>query len=163
MEKRFLNLVDKTNPNGCWLWKGKGSNGYGMFSIGSRTDKTRRNVYAYRWYYETSIQQIPEGKELDHLCHNRACVNPEHLEPVTHRENGLRGNTFGAINARKTHCPKGHPYNQENTGYTKHKNSILRYCRACKRERKHISHSTPLLPCVGRRLPQASRVCKQDA
>lgn len=65
-------------------------------------------VYAHRHAYELLKNPIPQGKELDHLCRNRECVNPSHLEPVTHKENQRRGNGFSGRNAKKTHCPLGH-------------------------------------------------------
>ena len=72
--------------------------------------------------------RIPDGKELDHLCRNRKCVNPKHLESVTHRENILRGETIMAENARKTHCWRGHPLSGKNL---KLKPNGHRQCRAC--------------------------------
>jgi hypothetical protein len=73
---------------------------------------------------------VPEGLELDHLCRVRGCVNPKHLEPVTHRENLMRGESWSAVNARKTHCPEGHPYDETNT-YIDGKGR--RRCRECAR------------------------------
>jgi hypothetical protein len=96
--------------NRCWLWTGgKARGGYGKFS--SR-GKTR---LAHRYAYEQFIAAIPPGKQLDHLCRNRACCNPLHLEPVTCKENLMRGNTLQRENAAKTECPKGHAYTEENT------------------------------------------------
>jgi len=130
LEERFWGHVHKTDT--CWLWTGHIVLGYGRLLIGSRTDKSRRAIPAHRFAYELLIGPIPEGAELDHLCRNRCCVNPSHLEPVTRKENILRGNGITAQNARKTHCPKGHPYDEANT--------ILitnggRKCRACRDER----------------------------
>lgn len=123
----------------CWLWMGShNSNGYGNITIGSRTDSTRKVVNAHRFAYEVLIGPIPDGLEPDHLCRNPGCVNPRHIEPVTHHENILRGND-GKYNSDKTHCPKGHPYDENNTSiYHGH-----RSCKACKRERdakQHRSH-----------------------
>jgi len=89
---------------------------------------------AHRLSYETEIGPIPEGLELDHLCRVRSCVNPLHLEPVTHQENVRRGE--GANFWRnKTHCPQGHEYTEENTGISNRNNEKCRYCRECKREK----------------------------
>lgn len=70
--------------------------------------------------------------QLDHLCRNRGCINPDHLEPVTCRENLLRGQTFQARNAAKTHCPHGHGYDEGNTRFNK---DGSRACRSCERKR----------------------------
>ena len=96
---------------------------------------------AHRVVYEEYVGQIPEGLQLDHLCHtfdkdctgghscpHRRCVNPAHLEPVTHRENALRGVSFSAANAVKTHCANGHEYTPENTYY---RTPTHRACRIC--------------------------------
>jgi len=94
---------------GCWKWVGsRNGNGYGNFYWNGRL----RN--AHRFAYEHFVGLIPEGLEPDHLCRNRWCVNFEHLEPVTHKENSLRGKSFAAVNAVKTHCPKGHPLSGDN-------------------------------------------------
>lgn len=115
-------------PNGCIEWVG-GLNwkGYGKVAIGGRTK------VAHRVAYELLVGPIPDGLTLDHLCRNRACVNPEHLEPVTNRENILRGTAPSAMNAAKTHCPQGHPYDEANT-YVSAKGS--RHCRQCHAERQ---------------------------
>lgn len=106
---------------GCWPWTGCISpRGYGVF--GSKR--------AHRAVYELVVEQIPAGLQLDHLCRNPLCVNPSHMEPVTPRENVLRGNTIAARNAAVTHCPQGHPYNEANT---KLRNG-WRVCKACKNE-----------------------------
>ena len=80
-------------PNtGCWLWTGVvDRKGYGQFRVGSQADSTRRLVKAHRWAYEHLVGPIPEGRQIDHLCRVPWCVNPEHLEPVTNRENTVRG------------------------------------------------------------------------
>ena len=86
-----------------------------------------KHFLAHRMIYELLVGPIPDGLEIDHLCRNRGCVNPGHMEPVTHRENLMRGDTVAAANPAKTHCIRGHPYDDENTyRYGSH-----RYCRAC--------------------------------
>ena len=117
---RFWSKV-YAHENGCWVWRGSiDSGGYGrVWGGGSRKDGTGRLVPAHRWSYEALVGIVPLGLQSDHLCRNRACVNPAHIEPVTNRENVLRGNTYasGAINRSKTHCPQDHPYNEANTYY----------------------------------------------
>jgi hypothetical protein len=88
-------------------------------------------VLAHRWAYEFLRAEIPEGLHIDHLCRNRACVNPWHLEPVTNRVNGLRGESVAAQHARKTHCIRGHEFTTENTYPIK--NGKGRGCRECSR------------------------------
>lgn len=107
--ERWLSYVEKTDT--CWLWRGSmwESTGYGRFWVDDKT------VLVHRWSYEHHVGPIPKGKHLDHLCRVRNCVRPDHLEPVTARENLLRGETQAAKNAAKTHCPRGHPYDKTNT------------------------------------------------
>ena len=107
MALRIARLVDATGD--CWVWLGDSWDGrYGRMKIGP--NRARRSVAAHRASYEAFVGPIPDGLTLDHLCRNTKCVNPEHLEPVTMRENTLRGTNFVADNARKTHCPLGHEY-----------------------------------------------------
>ncbi len=106
--ERFWSRVRTGARDDCWLWEGSmRRDGYGQFSVGGRSN--RRQMMPHRIAYEMIIGPIPVGKILDHLCRVRHCVNPRHLEPVTNRENVLRGDGVTARNARKTHCPQGHP------------------------------------------------------
>ena len=124
--KRFLAKVTPNPSNGCWVWTGHVQpNGYGQFSDGTRL------VYAHRFVFEMAGGIIPENFDIDHLCRNRRCVNPLHLEPVTHRENLLRGETIPAARAAQTHCISGHPLSGENL-YVDPSNGS-RSCRICKR------------------------------
>lgn len=129
-EQRFWSRVDKTDT--CWNWIGGGvrtTDGYGRFQA-ETGDPCK--VQAHRWSYERLVGPIPNGMQLDHLCRNRACVNPDHLEPVSNRENLLRGETLPASNVAKTHCPQGHAYVEGNV-YTPP--SGRRMCRECRRQR----------------------------
>lgn len=110
---------------GCWQWIGRiSSDGYGTI------DTHRKRAYAHR-YGLKFLLAVPDGMCADHLCRNRSCVNPAHLEIVTNRENVLRGVGTSAVNARKTHCYKGHEFTEENTHRPR---PNARSCRACQRE-----------------------------
>ncbi|WP_354643940.1 HNH endonuclease signature motif containing protein [Kitasatospora camelliae] len=125
-EARFFEKVRE--DNGCWTWTGAvDRSGYGLLSNSAGLDR-KRMVKAHRWCYEFLRAEIPPRLELDHLCRNRACVNPWHLEPVTSRVNTLRGRSFSAANARKSACHRGHPFTPANT-YVNPAGS--RICRAC--------------------------------
>lgn len=122
-EDRFWPRVDKQD-DGCWLWTATlDSDGYGSLWVQGTM------VSTHRFAYELLVGPIPDGLTLDHLCRVRRCVNPDHLEPVTHRENTLRGESFAAANAAKTRCPRGHPYDDENT-YVDGDGG--RHCRTCR-------------------------------
>jgi hypothetical protein len=119
---RLWSKVDVGNsPAGCWIWAGSSWRGYG------RIDR----VPAHRAMYELCIGPIPDGLQLDHLCREPGCVNPLHLEPVTSGENTLRGVGACAMNARKTHCPRGHPYIPENL---RDRGDGSRECLVCHRD-----------------------------
>lgn len=107
MTRRFMRHVEVTDD--CWLWRGsRDTLGYGRFTV----SVARRSQFAHRVAYELLVGEIPNGLELDHLCRTPACVNPSHLEAVSHRENLMRSDSISAVNARKTHCPRGHAYDR---------------------------------------------------
>ncbi|KKK91232.1 hypothetical protein LCGC14_2715050, partial [marine sediment metagenome] len=122
-EERFWSKVAR-QANGCWEWRGGTSRGYGVFWLNGRLVKA--HVYAY----ERDCGTYPKHLELDHWCRNPSCVNPFHLEPVTHRENMLRGQGPIAMRAKQTHCKRGHPFDASNTLIRK---NGTRRCRICVR------------------------------
>lgn len=134
---RFWRYVEKTD--GCWLWTGAKSRGYGRFVISQRPTVC---VAAHRMAYELSVGPISDGLTIDHLCRNKACVNPAHLEPVTLAVNVLRNSGPSAINAAKTHCSNGHEFTEENTYvYASGFHEGARKCRACEQERMRVKRS----------------------
>jgi hypothetical protein len=135
-------------PDGCWQMKVSLSEwGYG------RIKHEGRQVMVHRLAYEAFVGPIPEGLVIDHLCRNRGCINPDHLEAVTESENIRRGTSPTAANARKTHCKHGHEFTPENT-YLK---GTWRICRICQRAyyRQHIER-------VGRK-PSKARLAAKAA
>ena len=120
-EERFWGHV--RDDGDCWVWTAAlDRDGYGAFT----GYPSKKNWRAHRFAYQRVCGLIPEGLVLDHLCRNRACVNPSHLEPVTNRVNHQRG-----FLATRTHCVNGHEFSEENTRKTK----VQRFCRACRRQR----------------------------
>jgi HNH endonuclease len=131
-EERFWAKLRET-ADGCWEFTEGTANGYGLYHVATK------KVYAHRFAYTALIGEIPAGLDLDHLCRNRLCANPWHLEPVTRGVNVLRGQTLAAANLLKTHCPQGHPYTPENLVRSEKKG---RKCRTCVNARRRIYTAT---------------------
>jgi hypothetical protein len=123
---RFLEKIRTDPVTGCWEWQARRHRGYGTFWLkGSR--------FAHRVSWELLVGPIPEGLTIDHLCRNKGCVRPDHLEPVPATLNTSRSHEF---RARRTHCDKGHEFTPENTGWITPRDSYpYRYCRQCSRKR----------------------------
>ena len=137
-EARFWSKVERRGPAECWAWRAShSSKGYGQFYVDSKP------VGAHRVAYELMRGPIPDGLELDHLCRNPGCVNPDHLEPVTRRMNSLRGKGMSAHNAAKTECAKGHSYDLLNTRFTKKGWRQCLLCETLAAQRKRKSALTP--------------------
>ena len=140
VKRSFWSYVNQAGD--CWLWLGpKNEHGYGKFQGGQ----------AHRYSYELLVGPIPAGLKIDHLCHtascrlgdecpHRACVNPEHLEPKTQRENLLRGAGFAATKAAQTHCIHDHEFTEANTYWKPSAGRRpSRQCRACIRARRVVN------------------------
>lgn len=123
----FWAKVDRRADDECWDWRAfVKSSGYGQFSAG------RRRLAAHRVAYVLTLGEPPAGLDLDHLCRNRACCNPKHLEPVTRRENLRRG----VGNGSETHCPQGHSYDDA------YWYRGTRKCRTCTLDRARSRYHT---------------------
>jgi hypothetical protein len=123
-------LAAKTDRTGeCWLWLGAvGTSGYGVMGL----ERSQRVGYVHRIAYSVVNGAIPEGLHIDHLCRNRLCVRPDHLEAVTQQENNVRAASvrWGTY----THCARGHEFTPENTAM---RDGKYRRCRRCSAERSH--------------------------
>ena len=132
-EERFWKFVEVGD---CWTWTGGTTNGYGRFS----PSKDAPQYGAHRWAWEHLVGPISDGMQIDHLCRNTLCVNPDHLEVVPPRVNILRAYGLARANSEKTHCPQGHEYTAENT-------LVLqgggRSCRTCMRDRMRERRGWP--------------------
>lgn len=134
--QRIAAALDITE-DGCWLWRGRLNRiGYGFCYADGRMQMAHRVVY------ERLVGPIPPELELDHLCRVRACVNPDHVEPVTHSENIRRAVPFsdwGGFQRAKTHCSKGHAFTPENTYLI---NGRWRQCRMCTKLRGYSRYQS---------------------
>jgi hypothetical protein len=128
VEVRFWQKVDTSGD--CWEWiAGRNQYGYGTFRA------NYKHWLAHRWAYTHLVAPIPDGLQVDHLCRNRGCVNPAHMELVTSGENTRRGISPSARNARKTHCIRGHEYTAENTEQRTNRKGTYRVCLTCRPQR----------------------------
>jgi hypothetical protein len=143
-EDRFWSKVDKAGPlplhgdvpGRCWQWTaGTIPSGYGSFHVARM-----RRAASHRYAWENLRGPIPDGLTIDHLCRNKLCVNPDHLEVVSRGENTLRAVDIGAPNRSKTHCAKGHEFDQENTRIIAGRG---RRCRTCDRDRERNRQRRP--------------------
>lgn len=131
LPKRIEAKIIPEPTSTIWLWTAATVNGYGRVSHNGRS-----SALAHRVVYEIIKGPVPVGFQLDHLYRVPCCVNPDHMEPVTHAENVWRGSS-GNRERDRTHCPRGHPYSPENTRVTK---QGWRNCRVCEREVYQLRH-----------------------
>jgi hypothetical protein len=140
-------LIEKSVPiteSGCLVWLGRSSERHGLSYGYFRSH--RKTALVHRAAYESEYGPIPHGLEIDHLCRVTLCVNPDHLEAVTHQDNCLRGNGVSGINARKTHCIRGHRYTKDTIAL----GNYGKYCRTCRndkagtaRDARHVASGVP--------------------
>lgn len=130
LEERFWQKVRKTDD--CWVWAGCTNNqGYGQLWNGKKT------MRAHRLAYELHVGEIPAGLEIDHLCRNTSCVNPSHLEAVTHQENIRRGCSL----KRGMYCKRGHLFTDDNVYFSKNQyGTVRRKCKTCEIHRSREAY-----------------------
>lgn len=137
IKNRRSSLLDfvEVDDAGCWVWTGyKNNYGYGQF-----------NWEGFRWLvhrlaYTFCVGPIEPGLTVDHLCRNRGCLNPEHLEPVSNEENIQRGRWQPVLNAKKTHCMRGHAFDENNTYWTGRGERSCRICRNASSRAWKVQH-----------------------
>ncbi len=125
---RFMAKVHKSE-SGCWNWTAyKDKRGYGKFIVNNKPELAHRVVW---WIFKGPI---PDGLEMNHLCENPGCVNPDHLQAVTHKQNMHYGKNRIALFAKQTHCYRGHEFSPENTWIRPlPKGGFGRFCKECSR------------------------------
>lgn len=127
-DERFEQKFIPEPNSGCWLWNASSNtDGYGLFFFNGKIKSAHQFSFSKRYGYIPS-----NGKEIDHICRNRMCVNPEHLREVTHKENMENAIFFLSL---KTHCPSGHPYSGKNVRFNKNGS---RACRTCERNKMRL-------------------------
>lgn len=126
-----VQVVDAGHSSDCWI-SGRAENGKGY----TKTAYMGRIWYTHRLAYHLFVGSIPSGLTIDHLCRNRACCNPAHLEAVSMRINTLRGTAPAAVHAAKTHCDRGHQFTPENTYLRRGRHGIQRSCKTCVNDRR---------------------------
>lgn len=135
VEERFWQYVDRDGPGGCWQWTGGLSHGYGNFMV-RRDDGSYAQVQAHRFAWRLLVGDVPDGLVMDHLCRNKRCVRPQHLQPVTQQVNVQRG----AASWWSPTCRRGHVFTSENTYVNGDGYRVCKTCRAATharyRERK---------------------------
>lgn len=142
LAERIADKVTPVTESGCHVWLGASTNGgYGHLKYENKYYLAHRVTYIHRY------GAIPEGLDLDHLCRVRCCVNPDHLEPVSRRENLIRGNTAIARNVRRTQCPNGHPYTKEHLAPWRND----RVCRTCLNKNRRAAYVTRKQKILGRK------------
>lgn len=131
LRRRILNSVEPCPSSWCWIWmQALDISGYGVAWDGQKNHK------AHRLAYEVFRGSIPENMQLDHVCQLRSCANPWHMEPVTPAVNTMRSNGPAAINARKTHCKRGHEFTKSNTHIDRKGKRVCRSCYKIKRQNR---------------------------
>lgn len=136
--ERLFDLIFFEPNTGCWIWGGNWDRfGYGRTSINCGHSRFK---FAHRVAYELLVGPIPNNLPLDHKCRVHCCVNPAHLEPVTHKENVRRGIVSELVSKRRramTHCKRGHPFSGENLAVN---SNGSRRCLACCRMRTKLTN-----------------------
>lgn len=132
-EERFWRKVKAESAQGCWIWTGAQSKGYGYFFI-----KKGKQKGSHVWVYERFFGTVSKGFEVHHTCENPLCVNWSHLKALSKQDHLMLSNNPWIINKNKTHCSRGHPFSKENTYIKK---DGCRDCKECHRIRHRVSYT----------------------